>query len=347
MARRRTSPLPLVLLAGLVVAPLASGDEIYFTDGSVQKDCDVVEESLKTVVFTIEAGDKKIRQQREGKEVTRIVYASEPAPLAAGKAALDAGDYDGAIVQLTAAQKERPAWCKQHAGYYLGEAYLGKRDADKASQAFEALITQFPETRFRAEARLGQVRALVLKNDMPGAQRVLTQVEAEIKERNMGAFFDIKAKLEGAKIASATNDWRGAMDRYQRIIGMAAEYPAVLAEARVGLAQACNETGDSNRAAQELRTALGPDNLPDPVAARAYMILGDCNKKANKPREAFFAYLRVIVLYSGLTTDAPRAYYEASKLVKTMPDLGGEARATALKDELKGRYPRSEWATKP
>jgi TolA-binding protein len=348
---RRTSPLPFVALFGLfaaVLAPLALGDEIYFTDGSVQKDCKVTDESLKQVRFTIKAGDKDIVQTRPGKEVDRIVYASQPAALAQGKAALEAGDYDGAITHFNnAAARSEAAWVKQHAGYYLGEALLGKRDADGANRAFEALITAFPETRFRAEARLGQVRALELKGDMPGAQAALTRVEAEIKERDMGPAFDLKAKLEGARIAEAMNDWRGALDKYTHIIGAAEPFPAVMTEARIGLAKACVETNDVARATTEIRNAIAPDNLPDPIAARAYMILGDCQKKANKPRDAFFAYLRVIVLYSGLTTETPRAYYEAAKIVKTMPDLGGEPRAKELNEELKSRYPRSEWATKP
>lgn len=340
-------PRALFLLAlASVVCASASADEIRFVDGTTQKDCTVTEETFNTVVFTIKAGDSDIKQQRPAREVESISYSKQPANLTQGKALLNNGDYDGALSALTAAQKEGPAWSKQHAFFFAAECQLAKGDGAAAFATYEQLLTQYPNTRFRAEARLGQVRAQVMKKDLNGAKSALTAAEGDIKEKQLGPIFEMKAKLEGARLAAAAADWKGAMEKFGAVATAAASFPAVVAEAKVGLAQALAETGDHGRAANELRPVLAADTLPDHLAAKAYLVLGDCHKKANKPRDAALAYLRVVVLYGGMPNEAPRAYWEAAKLIKTQPELGGDKRAADLIDELKNRYPRSEWASK-
>jgi TolA-binding protein len=347
MADLMMLPRALFLVAlGSVVCVSASADEIRFVDGTTQKDCTVTEETFNTVVFTIKAGDSDIKQQRPAREVSSITYSKQPANLTQGKALLGNGDYDGALSALTAAQKEGPAWSKQHAFFYAAECQLAKGDGDAAVKTYENLLTQFPNTRFRAEARLGQVRGLVMKKDLAGARTALTAAEGEIKEKQLGPIFEMKAQLEGARLAAAANGWKGALEKFGKVATGAASFPDVVAEAKVGMAQGLAETGDHGRAASELRPVLVADTLPDHLAAKAYLILGDCHKKASKPRDAALAYLRVVVLYGGMPGEAPRAYWEAAKLIKGLPELGGDKRAADLMDELKQRYPRSEWASK-
>jgi len=113
--------------------------------------------------------------------------------------------------------------------------------------------------------------------------------------------------------------------------------------ARVGLAEALAGDGDLKAAGNELSPALrSADDLPDPVAARAFAVLGDVRKAEGQRRQAALAYLRAFVF--GHTDGAARAGYEAAKLLEADPELGGKDRAAEVRRELAARWPMSEWA---
>jgi hypothetical protein len=143
-------------------------------------------------------------------------------------------------------------------------------------------------------------------------------------------------------VDAAADDWRAARASYERVVSGAASAPDLLVEGQVGLAEALSRTGDATRAASIARDALAPDTLPDPLAARAWMVVADDHRDSHRPREAFFAYLRVVTLY-GEAPEAARACFEAARLVRGLAAEGGAARAKELAAELHRRFPGSEW----
>lgn len=334
--------LALMALTALALST-SRADEIIFTDGTTQEGCEVTDETITTVSFKIPVSDGKfIRQSRPTKEVREVIRSNMPGTLTNGRSLLEAGDHDAAIAQLNQAARSNEDWVKQRAALWLGECYLGKGDGPRAQQAFEGLLEQFPTTRLLAEARLGIVRALLARRDASGARTALQRAQEEIRSKQLGPYWELKARLEGARIGVAAGDWRAALTAFNEVVAGATSYPDLLLEARVGQAQALSETGDAARALTAAQEALAPDTLPDHLAARAWMVVGDCHRKADRKRDAFFAYLRVVVLYSTVP-EAPRACWESASCVKTLEAEGGAARAKELTDELKRRWPQSEW----
>ncbi len=336
---------PLLALAAAALA--ARADEVVFTDGTRQTGCIVTEETHQVVVYTIPlAGQSNgVRQQRKASEVREVVYEEPPAALRRGLAHLEYGDQERALEAFQEAQAAGPARLRQHAFAHAARCQLALGDGAGAKATLEALLKAVPSTRFLAEARLGLVRAQVLAGDLAGARAALAAAEQELRSKQLGVAATVGLELERARLASAARDWDKAAEGYRKVASDRATPDDLKLRARVGLAEALASDGDLKAAGAELAPVIRrADELPDPVAARAFAGLGDVRRAEGARQQAALAYLRAFVF--GHTDGAARAGHEAAKLIEADPALGGKERAAEVRDELASRWPRSEWAKK-
>jgi tetratricopeptide (TPR) repeat protein len=337
-----TTLVVLALAAGVSVAPCAA-DEVLFTDGTRERGCQVTEETYGVVAYRVGGGDG-VRQQRPASEVREVVYEKAPAALRRGLSLLAEGQPEAALEAFVEARSTGAARHRQHAYAQAARCQLALGDPAGARATWEALLAAVPTTRFVVEARLGVARCLTLAGDLPAARKALATAEAELLGLQLRTEAGPGLELERARLLSAALDWPRAIEAHGRVVAGASAQPALLAEARVGLAEALLASGDRVRAQAELRPVVArADELDDALAARAFLALGDCQRQA-APREAALSYLRVAIL--GRTPYAARACFEAARLVESTPGLGGPGRASELRELLATRWPKSEWATR-
>ena len=112
--------------------------------------------------------------------------------------------------------------------------------------------------------------------------------------------------------------------------------------ASLGKASALAGLGKNEEAIAEVNkiiAAADPENLE--LHARAYNVLGNCYKAANKKKDALLAFLHVDLLYSRF----PEQHAEAlANLATLWSEVDKADRATAAKNLLKEKYPGSAWA---
>lgn len=338
----------LLAATATIAAPRAArADEVVFADGTRQTGCVVTEETHAVVAYTIPlAGQSSgVRQQRKASEVREVIYEEPPAALRRGLALLEYGEQERALEAFQEAQAAGPARLRQHAFAHAARCQLALGDGAGARATLEALLKAVPSTRFLAEARLGLVRAHVLAGDLTGARAALTAAEQELRAKQLGAAATVGLELERARLSSAAKDWDKAAEGYRRVTSDRSSPEELKLRARVGLAEALAQGGDLKAAGAELAPAIRKaDELADPVAARAFAVLGDVRKAEGQRRQAALAYLRAFVF--GHTDGAARAGHEAAKLIEADPELGGKDRADEIRYELASRWPRSEWAKK-
>jgi tetratricopeptide (TPR) repeat protein len=104
---------------------------------------------------------------------------------------------------------------------------------------------------------------------------------------------------------------------------------------------ASGKADDAVKMVDEVIAKADPENLE--LHARAYNALGACFKAAGKSKEALLAYLHVDVLYAGF----PEQHAEAlANLATLWAKVDKADRATQAREQLKERYPNSQWAQK-
>ena len=98
----------------------------------------------------------------------------------AALAKLRAKDYAGATAALVAFPKRYPqSALRDNAAYWLGEAYYVDGRHAEALEAFQAVVTQFPDSRKRADALLKAGFCQVELRQWSGARKSLRRVVSE------------------------------------------------------------------------------------------------------------------------------------------------------------------------
>ncbi len=294
----------------------------------------VTRDDSKGVTLKLPAGQFEFSR----KDVKEVVYDDgRPVEYKIGVESFRDGRYEPALESLDAAMesKHHPL-LTQYILYYAGTCSQKLGKLDKAVAAFEKLKAQRTKTRFLNEA-VGSLVELELARDNPKAARKHLADFQGVDRLNQ--------KVLNARIAEKLGQYAPAARLYQQVseagnVQLAEQ--ATLGAARCSIAQKRHE-----EATRRLRDFLKRERSRD-TSAQAYVLLGDSLKaQAKSPDDwegAMLAYMRVPCLYEGDETTEARALYQASKCFKAMNVEKSVDRATRLIDELKRRYPGSEWA---
>jgi tetratricopeptide (TPR) repeat protein len=282
-------------------------------------------------------------------EVDLVQFDSEPSELTQARVAVHAGRYDDATAllgKIDASDTKRPEiagdveYYKALAAARTALAGAGsKADAGRQLLNFEgAHKTSYHY--YEACETLGDLLAALNKFD-----------KAE-------SFY---AKLSGApwpdyKLRAGVLVGRSAVSQqqFERAIGqfdevLASETSSKEADrqklsAALGKASALAGAGKTDEAIKSVEEIIAKaDAENQELHARAYTILGNCYKAANKKKEALLAFLHVDLLY-------PRFAEQHAEALSNLSTLWAEVdkpeRATQARNTLKEKYPDSAWAAK-
>ncbi len=173
----------------------------------------------------------------------------------------------------------------------------------EASEDLQALLRQFPRSRYFLEAHLRGVRCLLAldrwRDAIDGARdaaRLARSLDLPVEER-------LRLELVYARALEAGKDWKAAIDAYRDLAVNAVRVPEIAERARAGEGRCHFGLGREAEARRVLTDLIAEAKVPA-VLASAHNVLGDCALKrfeasglAEPLWDALYSYLRGVVLY--------------------------------------------------
>jgi tetratricopeptide (TPR) repeat protein len=264
------------------------------------------------------------------KNVARVEYGNAPPEYEFGRKSFEEGEYDAAANQLTSSLDEKPPeLVRQYVLYYLGLSHAQLRQTAEAVKAFEELQGMGDRTRFADEANRLLLELYVKAGQVRKAERMLDRLRPRTPAE--------RRRKDGlvARIAEARGKFASALDLYRR------------SGDRLGEARCLVKLKRHDQAQKRLEALIGRDHSREEYA-EIYVLLGDAllaQARTQEDREAaLLAYLRVPALYQGHEETEAKALYEAARILRSLGEEQGPARAEALTRLLRGKYPKSEYA---
>jgi tetratricopeptide (TPR) repeat protein len=265
-------------------------------------------------------------------------------------------DYRKAIKHETDAFKE-------------GRDRLRKREFAEALAAYQELLPKLTEERTKrhVQFKIARLQALVGGDDAKALEKALEGLKTFKKDNpkswQISLCYDLLAQLQ-----TQNKDWDGAQKTYEELEGLAGLSPELRLQTQQKIAQILIRGEKYDQAtrrldalvrtvpsespqAVKLQVALAeceaaagkPDQgvqrveailakTPDPeVKTLAYNALGFCHRKANRPKDAIWAYLWVDVIYHQDRNEHAKALFYLTKLFKEVKD---DKRAREFRDKL-------------
>lgn len=366
-APRRLSRL---LTAGLLAAAgVAAAGQI--TDRVYMKGSD----KPQLVQITAESIDKGIKAGPVGfslKAVARVEYGDAPFAFREAEQHREQARYDEAIRLYQTALRDqvckRRWWLEPNCKYKIALCHLEAGEPDEAIQAFQKLLAEHPDTRWKPDAFLGLGRVYFDQRQYAAAVQQFDRLARLAAEKEFEGWL-LRAYLWKAKALRANDRPKEAMDLINKILGARGDkHEDVYIEARteeavIYMAQqrydkAVDLLNDliqriANAVAKEIES--GTETRYQRVEARCFNTLGRCylemgSKKATAPKdkesrywEALLSFLWNVVLYQRLPAEHAEALFYAAQC---FDKLDQRTRATELRNELVQRYPDTLYAQK-
>lgn len=355
----RPRALPALLIAGLAAAPAlpAAADTIHRTTGEPIEDCTVVEETLTSVIYTVE-GRRGDERAVPSDTVLDVEYTKRPELVDEAETLFFDGDLQGAIDAFGDYLKEtaekvprREKWAPAYAARRTIEIYMTMGDMAGALKAADALIQRFPDSRFLPDAYLAKSEAQFWAQDLPAARQTLTAFQKVVEAKGLGDRWRLECRLGLlATDDKLTGDQRRA--KLQEIVGDAGgEHPTVRNRALVAIGESHLQDGQYEPARAAF-TKVVEDPRSDPgTLAGAYSGLGDClyetgiaKNDKELVRQALMNYMRVVVNHKDQSRLAARAMFYAGRCFDNLGSDEDKDRAQKLYRAVMRDFPGSTWA---
>ena len=157
----------------------------------------------------------------------------------------------------------------------------------------------------------------------------------------------LRGLLKVADAKRVTGDFNGAKTAYetaQKVDLTDVDSLRRKLFAGIGAANCSAELGQADQGVKFLNDLIRKEDSSDhELFARAYNALGRCHEKANRKKEAIYAYLYTDVVFFTDPNSHAEALYHLARLWK---DQRKNDRAVAARQTLKQRYANTLWAKK-
>ena len=335
--------LGIALLVALSCSRLAAADRVKHAAGT--QTGEITEISPTEIAIKLGSTPKRFAVN----VIESVAFDSEPNDLAQARIAVHAGRYEDAVSMLARIDVDeiKRAEIVQDIEFFkaLAAARLAlagsgnKADAGRQLLAFEkAHATSFHY--FEACEALGDLLAGLNKFD---------QAESFYAKLATAPWPDYKMRagvLRGRALVNQ-KQYELASKQFDEVLaidasGKDADRQKLAASlGKASALAAADKTDEAIKLIEGIIAKADPENLE--LHARAYTILGNCYKAANKKKEALLAFLHVDLLYSRF----PEQHAEAlANLATLWADVDKADRATQARNLLKEKYPNSTWAQK-
>lgn len=328
----------------LTTIATAQSDQVFVKGGSSISGR-VVASTQAEISIDMRGTPRKIKVN----QLRRVSFAGEPTELNAGRGKALAGKYRSALSDLSRIDPAsiKSELIKRDLQFFLafceGKIALSTGgDKQAASDKMLAFVRSVPQSFhfYKAAQLLGDLA--VAQGDYDKAVSYYGAIaKSPFPEYQLGA------TLSQARALVGKADFAKAQQAFQSVLDSKSddtESKRLKRFAEVGLGRCMAETSSPAQGVSVIEKIIANNDSTDgELFARAYNALGDCLRKADKPKEALMAYLHVDVLfYSDADTHA-EALYHLSQLwdAAKKPD-----RAVAAKNLLQERYAGSVWANR-
>ena len=344
--RRLPGLLAVVVAMSLVsIAARATADDRIKLKRGTQSAGTIT--SISPTELTIELGATK--RKFAVNEIESVTFDDEPNPLTQARIAVNAGRYDDALALLDRidTQKITREAISNDVEFYRAlaaarQALAGDGSVATAGRLLLGFDKAHPDSfhHFEACEAIGDLLAAVNRWDQAMAyyNRLASAPWPEYKMR--------AGVLAGRALVNRKK-FDEAIARFDQVLAATAggeEGDAQKLAARLGKARALAGTGKTDEATtsvEEIIAQADPENQE--LHARAYNVLGNCHRAADKPKEALIAFLHVDLLYARF----PEQHAEALANLATLWDQVDKAdRAQQARSTLQEKYPNSAWVQK-
>jgi tetratricopeptide (TPR) repeat protein len=320
----------------------AAADKIRLTRGSETGE---VSDTTPTEV-TLNKGQSNSRTVPVN-SIKLIAFEGEPSELAQARLNALNGSYAkaGQLLDKVDASQLKRDFIKQDYEFY--QAYVaaklaesGEGEIDAAGKKLNAFVKSYPNSFHYLEASELMGDLLMMSGRLENAQKQYAELaKAPWPDYKMRAAIAIGRSLQ------AQNKHAEAIEQFDSALAVpddTAEGQGQKLAASLGKATSLAETGKDDEATAMIEKIIrDADPQQKDLNARAYNALGSCYEKANKTKDALFAFLHVDVLYSTV----PDAHAEALfHMVSLWKAIGQEERSREARETLQQKYPSSRWA---
>jgi tetratricopeptide (TPR) repeat protein len=347
--------LSLAVLFSLPVSALA--DDVYLTDGTVHRDVQVLEETIREVKWRKD----RTTGAKDAAEVLRIRHDRTVAEWEEANAALEAGDLEAAAQLFRAATENeragRPdyAWLKSYGLFEAGEALRAAGKLEEAIKAYEELLRLHPTSRLAPEAFRRKALALRLKKDTEGAMRTLNEFLADVDAKALGDRWRNEANLDLLLIDPAVSAGERRTKLLSLLEATATSAPTVASRAKVEIGNAYVEEKRYKEARDYFDGIVKDPRADRQTVAGAFVGLGDCYfrnagafgdgaNKAADYKKALLAYLRVLTVYRGVSEYTGKAILYAGRCFNLLGGPEDTERAKGLFARCMREFPGTPWA---
>lgn len=345
-----------IVLASLLVllATSALADEIKLRGGRSIPDVEVTDETYEKVSYKIHSSP----QEEPSSNVVEVVYTRMPIGFAEAKKAFERGEYSRVAGDWDALRKAKEQWARQYAAFYFAECKRYMNDTAGAAAAYEALLKEFPKSRFYPQAKLGLGNIRLDQKDYSGAQRIFEELSAEAKSKKLGDEVASEASFKLAATLEAQGNSKDAIDRYERVAstgtGGHAANMARIAASRLKAQQDASKADLAVATLRDIIESQDPERLkasqqPDFEAlAAAWNAIGEAHAAKGEHAKAVLDFCRVALTpdLSKVASERPHALYGAAVAFEKARGQDWKERSDQMKRELKDQYPTSVWAKK-
>lgn len=319
-------------------------DVIRLKRGKPIDGCKVVKETWAEVKYKIKGIDATAKWE----DIASIDYDEIPDPFKQAEASLAQGDFERAKDGYTKFLKEKddfdnPEVFEPKAYYGLARSLLllapSKKDMDKFLENADKFFRRVADgdNRLVGDALVGLIDCKIAIQDFAGAKKAADA----LRDKKLNDYYNMMSELYQCHISFFQKDYKEAVRKYESLAGRARrDNKVVYGIALVGKGKSLMASGSVKEAQQAFEDVLSNSDTQEALAG-AYNGLGDVYRSEKKHKESLMAYLRVVVLYSEVHSELPKALYYAGNAFLNLKDENATwpARGKSLLARQKEEYP--------
>lgn len=285
--------LSLIVAAGSVAA---AQDRLKFKDPKrTSIPCEVLSLNFKTVVYEITAGESRVKQNTDAKEIQDIEIDRNKMTFdfAQAESAMNNGNFQGAAERFDRVQRDSRATqlLKQAAAINVARCYWQMGNTASALSAIRAMRQRIPDSFYLPHSYELEIKCHLARGDVSGAARAVSEFEGRGRSEGVPDWSKAADVMRG-ELFELEGKWRDALKihrKYARDAAVGQE--AALGELRC-LEQIRDWTG-LNGKAESLLSRLRKEKLPDRrLLTGAYNARAAAKLNGGQVRGALLDYMR-------------------------------------------------------
>ena len=351
----------LSALLGLALAASASADKIYLSDGSIINDAQILTEGVKTVSYIPDGKKKSDAKEVASELVLSVEYTQMPEDIAAAQVDADDEAFAAAIAgmevyleNVSGKGDRKFPWAPAFARYRLVELYKLGGELPSMVTSADALVAEYPESRYVPLAMVEKIDALLGMGDVEQARGAIDALKAMVTSAGLPKRWEFEADVRKI-LTNPTLKGEGLEKELQSIVRAAAAFPTVSNFAAVARASPSWPGASSRRPRKPCARSSGtrepsiaPSRRPTPPSASPSSRRAEAAESRDEAAAAFgeaqLAFMRVVVNYRFEYAYVAKSAFYAGRCFQEIGGEGSAAKSRKLFTYVQRRFKENRWA---